>query len=141
VSISFRDVAEKKAEALREVDVWAKSAVLFGCQGRHVHGVQRDTILQVFNQLFDDADTYDFLSFFGRSGNVRGSNELLQTEQRVFAGRLLFKYVQRRTCNPAALHGALKCVRVDQFPTRAINDANAVLHTLEGLRIVWELNS
>src|ERR1035438_1392328 len=97
--------------------------------------VQMDAELQIIAHLVRNLNAYCLLRFARGSGDVRSENHVFQIKVRRFLWRFHGENIERRAGHLPALESGDQVRILNEFATRAVDDAYALFHFREGLGV------
>src|SRR5215475_7727679 len=78
---SFGGLRNERAKAFGQFEVGTNAAVLISGKRGEIHGVSNDSFGKVIADLDGDLSADFFLRFLGRAGDVRGPDNIGQTDE------------------------------------------------------------
>ena len=116
--------------------MYGATSVYSSCDERgHVDGVLHDAELEVVAHLLGELDADGLLRFVGRTGDVRREQDVVEVEEGRVLERLLAEDVERGAGDVAGLDGSASACVDDQLAAGAVDDADALLHDGERVRV------
>ncbi len=129
---TFGNLRQKSSHALRQNDVGLHLGIFFRRNRGHVHRILYDSVLQIFPDLSRNLYAHSFLRFESLSADVRRENYIRHGQQGRLLQRLFGENIECGRSHVTLFQGLGQIGLVHQLSARAIHQADAFFHLLDG---------